>query len=332
MKVERRLFLLLILSSVLATMFLASLSSTAHATTSTQFIIQPAQPSNINFYANFTTLPTAITFNITVANVTSLGSWQVGVEWDETLLSYTSISLPTDNVFAGQGPITAGPFTEVLGQVVYGAACGPGQPGFNGSGILAQIVLAIDTPVQAPASCPVDFEGVTVDTFLTALNLADIPFTAVTSTFSYQYLYGTVVTHTISGSSNLAVTESNGTIASNSATIDTVNHTISFNVTGTAGDTDFLYVQIPKDVINVTALSQWKWYLSGIQQSASSLQITDNATYTNVLIPQFEIEETSAGDTVGIQGTIPELSGVLAILTIASASTVAIVKNRTKKK
>lgn len=332
MKVKRRLFLLLTLSSVLVAMLLASLSSTARAQASTQLIIQPVQPSNINFYANFTTLPTAITFNITVVNVTSLGSWQVTVEWDESLLSYTSISLPTDNVFAGQGPITAGPDTSVLGRVTYGAAAGPGQSGFNGSGILAQIVLAIDTPVQAPASCPVDFEGVTVDTFLTALNLADIPFTPVTSTFSYQYLYGTVVTHTISGSSNLAVTESNGTIAPNSAVINTVNYTISFNVTGTAGDMDFLYVQVPKDVISVTALSEWKWYLSGVQQPSSTLQITENSTYTNVLIPQFEIEETSGGNLVGIQGTIPELSSVLAILTIVSASTVAIVKNRTKKK
>ena len=330
MKVERRLFLLLILSSVLATMLLASLSSTARAQASTQLIIQPVQPSNINFYANFTTLPAAITFNITVVNVTKLGSWQVTVEWNEGLLSYTSISLPTDNVFAGQGPITAGPDTSVLGRVTYGAAAGPGQPGFNGSGILAQIVLAIDTPVQAPASCPIDFEGLTVDTFLTELNLADIPFTPVISTFSYQYLHGIVVTHTISGSNSPVTTTSNGTIQPNSGVIDKVNKTISFNVTGNTGDIAFLYAILPKDVIkiNVTDLSHWNVTVNGVKQS--SPQVSENATHTFV----YTTFPFASQVTLGVQGDwiIPELSSMLIILIIASSATVAIAKSRTKRK
>lgn len=331
MKVEKRLFLLLILSSVLATMFLASLTNTAHAQVSTQLILQPITPSNINFLANYTTLPTTITFNITVMNVTDMGAWQLTIEWNETLLSYNSISLPSDNVLAGQNPVVAGPDLSVAGQLTYGAAAGPSQPGFNGSGVLAQLVLGLDTPTPVPSSSPVDFEGIPSDTFLTALNLADIPFTAVTSTFSTSYAIGTSVTHTLPGTSELVVTQSNGTIAPNSAVFDDANHKVSFNVTGTAGDSAFLYAEVPRDKIDVA--SDWNVTLNGLQIAANRLVIAQNTTYTNLLIPQFLLEEETSGvGLIGIQGTIPELSTVLAILTIASASTAIIVKSRTKKK
>lgn len=331
MKVEKRLFLLLILSSVLATMFLASLTSTARAQVSTQLIIQPVTPSNIDFLANYTTLPTTITFNITVMNVTNIGSWQLTIEWNNALLSYSSISLPSDNILAGQNPIIAGPDTSVAGQVTYGAAAGPSQPGFNGSGVLAQMVLGLNASMAIPSSCSVFFEGVSSDTFLTALNLADIPFTPVTSTFSYDYAIGTSVTHTLTGTSELAVTESNGTIAANSAVFDSTNHMISFNVTGTAGDNDFVYAEVPSDQINVTSPSQWNVTMNGLQLAANQFVIAQNATYTNFIIPSFEIEE-GGQSLAGIQGTVPELSTMLAIFTIASASTVAILKSRIRKK
>jgi len=331
MKVEKRLFLLLILSSVLATMFLASLTSTAHAQVTTQLVIQPVTPTNVNFLANYTTPPSTITFNITVLNVVDLATWQFTIEWNETLLSYHSISMPSDNVLVNSSPIVAGPDASVAGQVTYGAAAGPGAPSFNGSGTIAQLVLGLDTPMDIPSACSIDFEGLTSDTYLLTAAIADIPFTAVTPTFSYTYAIGTSVTHTLAGTSELVVTESNGTIAPNSAVFDDANHKISFNVTGTAGDNAFLYAELPRDKIDVA--SDWNVTLNGIQLAASRLVIAQNSTYTNILIPQFLLEEETNGQgLIGIQGTIPELTTMLGILTIAAASTAVLLKNRTKKK
>ncbi len=211
--------------------------------------------------------------------------------------------------------------------------------------MLAQITLSVNASDTVPTSSTIGFEGLSTDTFLFTLGLTDIPFTPVTATFNYTYdTQGTVVTHTITGTNNLVVTSSNATIAPNSAGIDTTNKVISFNVTGNPGNTSYLFIQLPMDVINVTNMNDWKLTLNGVlvYNASASLdatvngvviqpQITANATYTDVYIPQFAF---ASQVTFGTQGDniIPELSNVLIVMLIVSSVTVAIVKGKTRKK
>jgi len=325
MKVEKRLVLMLILSAALSTMFFASLTGTAKAQGTAQIVLKPTYV----YYPSTDVLPSALVFNISVLNVTNLGSWQVMIAWNLSVLTFVNISMPTDNVFAGQSPII-GLDTSIPGQVAYGAAAGPSQPGFNGTGTLAQMVLAPAAMLAAPASSIVEFKGlqsIPQDTFLFGLNLADIPFTATNGWFGYGV--GTSVTHTISGSNRPVMTASNGTIQPNSAVIDKVGKTISFNVTGNTGNAAFLYADLPKNVINVTDndIARWNVSLNGANVKP---QITQNNTDTFM----FAIITFASDVTVSVKGDniIPELSSMLVILIIASSLTLALAKNRTRKK
>lgn len=328
MKVEKRLVLLLILSAALTTMFLASFTSTVRAAASTEMVIQPTQPSGLMFPANFTAPPANLAFNLSVVNVTNLGSWQAAVQFNESLLGFVNFSIPTDDVL-GAGVITAGPILNSPGVWIFGGSAAPGFLGFNGSGVLAQFNLNVTT-VTPPVSCNVDFEGLSTDTFLTAINLGDIPFTPVTVTYTYTYLQGTTVTHSITGSTNLVTTTTNGTIQPNSEGIDTTTKTLSFNITGNTGDTAFLYAELPKDVIHVTT-DPWNVTINGVLQPQSAYQITENATYTKIFVLQFAFGSQVA---VGVQGNyiIPELSNVLIVMLIASSVAVAVAKGKTRKK
>jgi hypothetical protein len=325
MKTEKQPILLIILAT-LSLMFIASFAGTARAQSSTIFSITP---SNYTFVANYTTPPTTLVFNITITNVTDLSSWQVGIQWDSAILSYKNVSVPTNNIFAGQSIVTAGPDTANSSMVVYGAAILFGGAPFTGSGLLAQLELNVtQAALVPPAFSIIAFEGIGIDTFLLDSVGADILSTKQDSMYSNTYLTGDIVTHTIAGSSNLVTTQSNGTIEPNSAGINIVNKTISFNVNGTAGNTAFLYAILPKDVINVTAFSNWNVTVNGVKQP--SPQLTENATHTFV----FATFPFASQVTLGVQGNwiIPELSSMLIILIIASSATVAIAKSRTRRK
>lgn len=351
MKARKRLVLLLILSAALL-MFLASFNSVRSAPSQTAtLMIQPANPSDITFYANYTALPATITFNISVASATNLFTWQVAIEWDKNVLNFSSVTFPADNVFHDKSPVYVPGTQATLGLTIFGANCGPGQTAFNGSGVLAQLTLIVNASDTPPASTAVGFEGISSDTFLWTPDLINIDFTTVTTTFNYVYdTSGTVVTHTITGTNDLVVTSSNGTVAPNSAVIDTTDKTISFNVTGNTGDTSYLYVQLPMTVINVTDvngdshMNDWHLFLNGVlvYNNSASLdatvngviiqpQVSANATYTDVYIPNFAFASQA---TFGTQGDniIPELSNVLIVMLIASSVTVAVVKGKTRKR
>jgi hypothetical protein len=307
-------------------MFIAPFAGMARAQSSAVLAINP---SSYTFYANYTTPPATLTFNITLTDVTNITAWQIGIQWDPAILSFNDMSVPTNNIFAGQSILTAGPDNTNPAIVVYSAALAPGGAPFTGSGILAQLELNVtQAGLVAPASSTIVFEAVGTDTFLLDKNGADISSTQTNSMFTNTYLTGDIVTHTIAGSSNPVVIQSNGTVAANSAGIDTVNKIISFNVTGNTGDTAFLYAILPKDVINVTAFSHWNVIVNGVNQT--SPQITENATHTFV----FATFPFSSQVNLGVQGDwiIPELSSMLVILIIASSATVAIVKSRTRRK
>lgn len=123
--------------------------------------------------------------NVTVANVVNMGAWQVALQWNSSLLEFVRLVLPSDNVFAGQRTVTAGPDTSIAGMVIYGAAVGPGQPGFNGSGVLAQVEMKI---LQGIGESDLSFEGIEADTFLTTMSVTDIPFTPVIGHFDFNIL------------------------------------------------------------------------------------------------------------------------------------------------
>jgi hypothetical protein len=325
MKIEKRLVLLITLSAIVTMMFLASMTGTARAVPSAQMKIAPS----FAYYANYTTaLPTTLTFNISVVNVTDMATWQLSIRWNNSLLTYGLISIPSDNVFSPQSLIVVAPDTSVPGTVVYGANIPPGGNSFNGSGVIAQLRLNVTTTVTPPVSCAVELADVPDGTFILDSSLVSMPITPVNAAYAYTYATGTQVTHSISGSSNPVVTQSNGTVAPDSAGIDTVNKRISFNVTGNAGDSAFLYAILPKNVINVTTLSHWNVTVNGVPQS--SPQITENATHTFV----FTTFPFASQVTLGVKGDsiIPELSSMLVVLIIASSATVAIVKSRTRRK
>ena len=324
MKTEKQPILLLVLAT-LSLLFIAPFAGTARAQSSTVLAIGP---SDYTFYANYTT-PATLIFNITLTDVTNLAAWQVGIQWDPAILIYKNMSIPTNNIFAGQSILTAGPDNTNPAIVVYSAALAPGGAPFTGSGIVVQLELNLtQAALAAPAFSTIAYEGIGIDTFLLDNNGADISNTQTNSIYTNTYLTGNIVTHTITGSSNLVVTESNGTVETNSAGIDTVNKIISFNVTGNAGDTAFLYARLPKDVINVTAFSNWNVTVNGVKQP--SPQLTENATHTFV----FATLPFASQVTLGVQGNwiIPELSSMLIILIIASSATVAIAKSRTRRK
>jgi hypothetical protein len=100
-------------------------------------------------------------------------------------------------------------------------------------------------------------------------------------------------------------------------------------VTGNTGDTAFLYVDLPKNVINVTGnnVTRWNVSLSGVSVQP---QITQNDTDTFM----FAIVTFASDVTVEVEGDniIPELSSILAVLIIASSLTLALAKNKTRKK
>jgi hypothetical protein len=163
-----------------------------------QTYLNVVNPLTGDQWFNFTALEKSVgdTFiiNITITNVTNLFCWEFMLDWNSNALSYVSAWLPSDNVFAGQMPVIAGPDASVAGQMIYGAAAGPNQPGFNGSGTLAQVELRI---VQGGGESLISFAEIYDYTFLSDYYINNIPFTAVNGYYAYplgpliQNVFGT---------------------------------------------------------------------------------------------------------------------------------------------
>jgi hypothetical protein len=311
-------------------MFLAAFTGTARAVTSTQLVIQPSSGSYA-FYLGYTTPPATLTYNITVLNVANVSAWQTAIQWNSSLLGYNTTIITSASLF----PINALDDSQSAnGLIVVGGQQAIGATPFSGNITLAQLQLNCNPPTP-PVSTSITFEGLQEngDTFLLS-GLVEIPFTPVTSVFSITSVPGTPETHSISGTANLVSTYSNATIQQNTATINTTSKTVSFNVTGNTGDTAYLYLSLPKNVINCTDISHWNITLNGVKygMSSSTFQVlADNATLTFLYIPSFTF---GSQVNVGVQGDniIPELPNVLLILLIASSATVAMMRVRTKKK
>jgi hypothetical protein len=198
--------------------------------------------SNFNFTTAQKNVGDTIVINITINGAVNLASWQVGIQWDQTMLGYVSMIAPTDNVFTGKNPIFAGPDASVAGLVVYGASVGTGQTGFTGNGRMAQLTLNI---TQAPGQgqtlqSDIIFEGILFDTFLLDALGNDITnaFTFNNAHFQYTGPAGPALTHDVAVTNvvpaSTSVTQGNPlnisvTIANNGNFTETFNVGITGN-------------------------------------------------------------------------------------------------------
>jgi len=284
-------------------------------------------PEKNFFVANTTASGTKFTINVTVNNVADLFSWQIGVRWNASLLDYSSISIPSDNIFDGKTYLPAGPDLSVPGYLVYGVSLGPGQTSVSGSGTLCQIEFKIRDITNVPALCEIKFDNIGVDTFLLNSKGLDIPggFTTKSAYFMYEYAYLQAHTVTVGGKTFTVRTYSNGEIAPNSVVALTDEKAIVFNVTGESGRFGFVNVTIPKDLL---VGSPWTVLINGVETTA---QITSDKSNTYVYV------EFTFGSQVEVKivGTsmVPEFTMLpLIISLICTASAVSIIQLRKRKK
>jgi hypothetical protein len=187
-------------------------------------LINIADGSNIfNFTSPAKNVGDTFTVNITIANAVDVGTWQASISWNGTLITFVSISYPSDEIFAGKSPIRAPP-TITVGNAIVGAAAGPGSTGFTGNGRLAQLVFNITQAVGAGETVQTDlqFTGIPSDTFI-----LDSQGTDITGSYAFNsahYIYsgppGAVKVH------DIAVTN-----VVPSATLVSQNSSLNINVT-----------------------------------------------------------------------------------------------------
>jgi hypothetical protein len=133
-----------------------------------------------NFTSPWKKVGDTFTLNITVTNVVNMGAWEVELQLNSSVLEFVKLIFPSDNVFAGENPQTPLVITKPVasvGMVIFGAAAGPMQPSFSGSGVLAQVELKI---LQGIGESDLSFGDIgEYGTYLTALDLSNITFTPV---------------------------------------------------------------------------------------------------------------------------------------------------------
>lgn len=162
--------------------------------TGVETLVKVVNPVTGGDWLNFTEYDKKVgdTFiaNVTVADVERMAVWQFALQWNSSLLEYVDVTIPSDNVFAyfnsTDTPIVVGgPDLSQSGLVVYGATISyAGNPGFNGSGVLAQVEFKI---LQKGGQSELSLEGIGIDTFLLyGITLSDIPFVPIDAHYSYN--------------------------------------------------------------------------------------------------------------------------------------------------
>jgi hypothetical protein len=151
-----------------------------------------------NFSTHVKNVGDTFIVNITIVNVTTMVTWQFGLQWNSSLLECVNATLPSDNALR-RAHVTSnsidvgGPDLSVSGLVVFGASSAyEGEPGFSGDGVLAQLAFRIK---QGIGQSDLSFEGIVVDTFLLSrVGLAEISFTPVIGHYDYgdHGIYGDV--------------------------------------------------------------------------------------------------------------------------------------------
>ena len=140
-----------------------------------------------------------IFLNITVSDVADLANWQMMITWDSTLLAYSSITRPSDHVFAvaeqppySKSMVAPSPIINP-GNVTWGCTFINGVDNdhfsFNGTGRLCVLKLKITQGVgeMPPTSvtCTLAIANIGTDSFMLDTNGHDLAF----STYDGDYLY-----------------------------------------------------------------------------------------------------------------------------------------------
>jgi hypothetical protein len=143
----------------------------------------------LNFTADDKKVGDTFIVNVTIANVEEMVCWQFALQWNSSLLECVNATIPSDSVFAywnvsGEPLIVGGPDLSHNGLVFCGAEIAyPGNGGFNGSGVLAQVELKI---LKEGGQSDFTFEGIKGDTFLLSNNLGDISFVPMNAHYSHS--------------------------------------------------------------------------------------------------------------------------------------------------
>jgi hypothetical protein len=183
-----------ILTFALLAMFLASavcFTVPAHAVTSSVDIVSAIDGTpNFNFNTTSNHVGDTFKMNITVTNADNVGTWQLGIQWNSSALGFVSMTIPSDNIFAGKSPISSPADNSTPGLVVMGSSVGPGQTAFSGSGRIAQLTLKITTAPGAGETIQfgISFEGLTVDTYLLDPSLTDLTNNYTWNNAHYKYV------------------------------------------------------------------------------------------------------------------------------------------------
>jgi hypothetical protein len=174
----------------LASCFYFNVTAPARAAPTVSIFNSTTGSPDFNFTSGQKNIGDLIKMNISISGATNIGTWQVGIQWDKTALTFASMTLPSDHIFVNSGPIGTPPDSSVPGLVVMGVSIGPGQPGFTGSGTMAQLTLNITRLPTAgeTISTNITFEGYTVDTFILDASLTDITSQYTFNAAHYNYV------------------------------------------------------------------------------------------------------------------------------------------------
>jgi len=318
---RRKILVFLLLVALLMSFY--QLTKTVRSSSTTLKIT----PERNIFAANITAPGSKFIINVTVTDVTDLFAWQIGLAYNNSLINFTKIILPSDHVFAGKSFLETPVVTEP-GVVYYGITLGPGQTSVNvASGTLCQLEFEILDPsitgVTLPALCTLHF----IDsdyTFLLNHIGAVIESTWQESIFAYSYLRASTVT--VDGQEFNLFTCSTGEMVPGSLEVLTAEKAIKFNLTGTSGF-GFVNITIPKALLNGNP-SAWTVY---VNDATTPAQITWNATHTFVYV-EFNFGSQVA---IKIKGTwiVPEFvnMSLLAIFLTGMAATTVLVKTKKAK-
>jgi C1A family cysteine protease len=225
-------------------------------------IVNSLDGSNNFFFTTATkNVGSTIVINITVYNVVNLGTWQAGVSWNPSLLSFVNFTLPSDNVLAYGSPISV--YSNGSGNIACGASLSPGFAGFTGSGTCGVVTLRIVqgvglAPLPSMVSCNLSFTGIGSDTYLLDPSLGNIDFTQVDGHYVFAVPPSLAMMNVLDGSNNFFFTTATESVADTFVINVTINNAVNLatwqaSISWDPSLLDFVSFAFPSD--NVLAFS-----------------------------------------------------------------------------
>ena len=279
--------------------------STVHAAeTATVSII----PENNIFSTDITPVNSTFAVNATLVNVTNLFNWQVKILFNASILQCVSASIPSDSPF--NFPVQPTPVIDnTTGYVMFGASSLAGQPGVNGSGTLGvvtfKIVKAPSTPGES-LNCNLTLD--TEDTYLRDPSRHEIPVTLEDGYYEYTWPPVNTLTHEIVVDSQVyvVVTESNCSLGPVPMKFNLTEKSLYFNVSGNTGETGYVNVTIPTDLM-------WGEFNVTLNGEQLTIQTSTNETHT-FLYFTFDLTGADQPVTINAENVIPEFPSTMIML------------------